>query len=372
MYLENLSLQFFKNYKEAQLAFSGQINCFLGANGAGKTNLLDAIHFLCMTRGAFNHVDSLHVQHEAPYFVLKGNFQKNSEAYKILCSFQPGQKKLLKCNKKDYEKSSDHIGEFPLVLISPDDTGLIKEGSEVRRKFFDGLLCQLDREYLQNLITYNHLLKQRNALLKIMAERGRFHADQLEPFDVAMHARSLPLYEKRIELMKEFVPIFEKHYAFLTDGKEPVAIQYHSDLEEAPLGSLLQQSQSKDRQMQRTTRGLHKDDYEFKIEGFALKKYGSQGQQKSFVIALKLATYEIIKSHKGFDPLLLLDDIFDKLDEQRMRKLLDLVASRHFGQIFVTDARPERSKTLFSEISAEKKFFSIASGQICAEEIQAN
>jgi DNA replication and repair protein RecF len=364
MHLENLSLQFFKNYAEAKLDFSGQINCFVGVNGSGKTNLLDAIHYLSMTRGAFHHIDNLHVKHDEPYFVLKGLFSKNSDPFQVLCSYQTGQKKVVKCNKKEYDRNSEHIGEFPVVLISPDDTLLIREGSEGRRKFFDSLLCQIDRNYLISLVEYNHLLKQRNALLKQFAERGRFAPDMIEPFDVALDQRSVPLFQKRMNLMKDFIPVFNQFYSFLTEEKEIVDISYESDLEEANLKSLLQAHIQKDRTLQRTTKGLHKDDFDFQIDGFPIKKFGSQGQQKSFVIALKLAQYEIIRKEKGFHPLLLLDDIFDKLDDKRMRKLMEMVAGNNFGQIFVTDARPERSRQLFEGIDSEIKFFTIQEGQV--------
>ncbi len=363
MHLENLSLVNFKNYASLDISFSQDINCFVGYNGTGKTNLLDAIYYLSMTKSAFNSVDQQNIRHGEDFFALRGTFAKQDEASNVHCSLKTGQKKTIKKNKKEYAKISEHIGHFPTVLIAPYDTDLIREGSETRRKFFDSIISQINQTYLQKLIQYNHLLKQRNSLLKQFADRRYFDQDLLSSYNAPLMDLGNYIYEERRDFLTHFEPVFLAHFKFISDEKELPALTYRSDLLQEDIGKLFQASLKKDLLLQRTNRGIHKDDFELVINGNSLKKFGSQGQQKSFVIALKLAQFDMIKNNKGFKPLLLLDDIFDKLDELRIHKLMIMVAGNSFGQIFVTDARPERTKAMFENIGADVRIFHIENGQ---------
>lgn len=379
MHLESLELLNFKNYEEIKLQFSPEINCLVGSNGSGKTNMLDAIHYLSLTKSAFNAIDSQNIRHEADFMVIRGTFLKTdfgSETSKqtdaarkiksetIHCSLQQGQRKILKHNKKVYDKISEHIGRYPVVLITPNDTDVIREGSETRRKFFDSILSQLDQQYLQDLLQYNHNLKQRNSLLKQFAERSSFDKDLLEPYNQHLLRLGKTILAARKNFLKEYMPYFLNHYQNLTDGKEIVSVRYESNLDVDNPAEVLHKSLRRDLILQRSNIGIHKDDYIFDIEGHALKKFGSQGQQKSFVIALKLAQFDLIRKHKGFKPILLLDDIFDKLDDHRIAKLMELVSGHTFGQLFVTDARPERTERIFEQLTnTEVMIFKIADGQ---------
>lgn len=367
MHLENLSLVNFKNYTTLDISFSQAINCFVGYNGSGKTNLLDAIHYLSMTKSAFNNMDQQNIRHGEDFFVVRGAFIKQEEISSVHCSLKTGQKKSLKKNKKEYAKISEHIGHFPTVLIAPYDTDLIREGSETRRKFFDSIISQINQTYLQKLIQYNHILKQRNSLLKQFADRRYFDKDLLSTYDTSLIALGGYLYEERRDFLIQFESIFLEHFKFISSNKERPSLTYRSDLLQENLGILFQENLKKDMLLQRTTTGIHKDDYEFGIDGNPIKKFGSQGQQKSFVIALKLAQFDMIKKVKGFKPLLLLDDIFDKLDELRIQKLMTMVAGNSFGQIFVTDARPERTQAMFEVINAGIKIFHIEEGAVVSE-----
>ncbi len=367
MLLENISLVNFKNYEDLNLTFSPQINCFVGHNGVGKTNILDAVYYLSMTKSAFNNVDHQNIRHNESFFAIHGSFLKAEEQFRIHVSLKNGQKKVIKKDKKVYEKISEHIGEFPVVLIAPYDTDLIREGSEGRRRFFDSILAQLDQEYLKALLQYNHALKQRNSLLKQFAERRYFDSDLLEPYDRQMIDLGEKIWKKRKEFIAEFKPVFASHFEFLSSKKEETDLNYVSDLIAPDFAKLFKSSQKKDLAIQRTTLGIHKDEFEFTIAGNPLKKFGSQGQQKSFIIALKLAHFDMIKNSKGFKPLLLLDDIFDKLDELRIQKLMNMVAGNAFGQIFVTDARPERTNEVFHTLEGDIRVFHIDAGRLVSE-----
>ena len=370
MLLENISLVNFKNYNSLKLTFSKEVNCFVGNNGAGKTNILDAIFYLSMTKSAFNSIDQQNISHNEQFFSVQGAILKGEEKYNIHCSLKTGQKKIFKRNKKIYDKISEHIGEFPVVLIAPNDTDLIREGSETRRKFFDSILAQIDQEYLRSLLQYNHVLKQRNGLLKQFADRHYFDKDILEPYDHQIINLGEKIFLKRKEFMTEFNPGFSQHFDFLSSKKELTELRYTSDLFSPDFRKLFKNNLKKDLALQRTTMGIHKDDFEFTIEGNPLKKFGSQGQQKSFIIALKLAHFDVIKKVKGFKPLLLLDDIFDKLDELRIEKLMTMVAGNSFGQIFVTDARPERTREMFKKVNSEIFVFVIEDGNLVGEDFE--
>jgi DNA replication and repair protein RecF len=389
MHLESLELLNFKNYEEIKLQFSPEINCLVGSNGSGKTNMLDAIHYLSLTKSAFNAIDSQNIRHEADFMVIRGTFRSSdserhnpqkeklgnseSESHEtakkikpetIQCSLQQGQRKILKHNKKVYDKISEHIGRYPVVLITPNDTDVIREGSETRRKFFDSILSQIDQQYLQELLQYNHNLKQRNSLLKQFSERNSFDKDLLEPYNQHLLRLGQTLLQARKKFLQEYMPSFLSHYQNLSEGKEEVSIRFESNLDVDKPAETLFKSLRRDLMLQRSNIGIHKDDYIFEIEGHPLKKFGSQGQQKSFVIALKLAQFDLIRHHKGFKPILLLDDIFDKLDDQRIAKLMELVSGHTFGQLFVTDARPERTERIFEQLTnTEVMIFKIAGGQ---------
>ncbi len=360
MFIERIQLLNFKNYEEIDFAFSKDINCIVGPNGIGKTNLLDAVYYLCMTKSAFNSVESLNIKHDAYFFLNKGSFSDTASATsstKVQCAYKKGEKKSIKLDQKEYEKLSSHIGKFPCVLMTPYDTDLVREGSETRRKFFDNTLSQTNSAYLEQLIHYNHYLKQRNNLLKQFAERKNSDLALLETYNIQMAPLAKAIYETRKDFIADFTPHFINYYKKLSNDQEPMSITYASGLEKTSFSTLLKQNLQKDMVLQRTTQGIHRDDYVFEMADFPLKKTGSQGQQKSYVIALKLAQYKWISKQKALKPILLLDDIFDKLDDYRINQLLKILADGNFGQIFISDARPERSESLLKGINRDVKFF---------------
>ena len=364
MYLENISLSCFKNYSGSKLNFSPLINCITGPNGSGKTNLLDAIHYLSLTKSAFNSIDQQNIQRGQPYFSIRGEFIRHEKKYLISCSYKVGEKKIIKNNQTAYQRFSEHIGSFPLVMITPYDTDLIREGSIVRRKFLDGLISQINPPYLTDLLNYQRLLNQRNQLLKRFATGHRFDKQLLAAYDEPMLVLMKGLSTIRKDFLKSFVPVFTTHYSMLSDGNETVDITYRSDLladnfEERYLGN-----HQRDLQLQRTDLGIHKDDLICKFDGHSMKKFGSQGQQKSFVIAMKLAQFDCLKLEKGFKPVLLLDDVFDKLDDRRITKLIDMVSGHKFGQIFITDARPERTARILEKLESEVINFEVDQGAV--------
>lgn len=362
MHLKNIKLVQFKNYQQVGAEFSKEINCFLGINGSGKTNLLDAIHYLCFTRSAFNTVDAQNILHGKEFFTVKGEFELDEKTLEIKCIMESGKKKQMLNSGKAYDKMSDHVGLLPVVMIAPDDTQLIKEGSEGRRNFFDSIISQLDRPYLQLLVRYQHFLKQRNALLKQFAESGTLNHGLLEPYNIELVTLSKSIYKKRKEFISDYKVQLQLHYSVISDDKEAVEVAYQSDCGDNDFEGQFDASLRKDIILKRTNKGIHKDDFVFTIGGYPLKKFGSQGQQKSFLIALKLSQFQTLKEGKGILPILLLDDIFDKLDDLRIAKMIGLVANHEFGQLFITDARPERSKQILATIDSEKKFFYIKNG----------
>lgn len=362
-YLQSLQLLYFKNYEELHLSFSPHINCLVGENGSGKTNILDAVYYLSLTKSAFQKLDQLNVKHEEQYFMISGTFGQQATAPQaVKCSYSHTDKKKFLLNQVPYERLSEHIGQFPVVLIAPDDTLVIREGSEERRKFFDGIISQTDSAYLHNLLEYNHYLLQRNSLLKQFADRHYFDRDLLDTYSEPLLRLGKQLYAKRQSFTDMFVPLFEKHYAALTEGREKVGLLYKSHWQSAEPEVEFREAIAKDAALQRTTQGIHRDDYLFEIEELPLKKYGSQGQQKSYLIALKLAQFEAMVASTGRKPILLLDDIFDKLDDRRIIKMLQMIAAGVFGQIFMTDARPERSRQLLADIKTDIYFFDVCDG----------
>jgi len=367
MNLESLHLLFFKNYEEANLSFSAHINCFVGDNGSGKTNLLDAIHYLSLTKSAFTASDAQSIKQGEELFVVRGRFQPtpDEKPETIQCSLRQGQKKTVTHDKQAYERVSDHIGRYPVVLISPYDTDLIRQGSEERRKYFDSLLSQLDHTYLEQLIRYTHLLKQRNSLLKLATDRqAGYDRDYLLVLDEQLAPVGEQLVRRRQEFLTEFEPIFQRHYEQLADAREVVTLTYKSELPGADFLKLLRLNERKDLTLQRTTTGPHRDDFTFLMDELPVKGYGSQGQQKSFAIALKLAQFEILAVHKRQKPLLLLDDIFDRLDEKRITRLMQLVANHTFGQIFLTDTHLERTDRVLANLSEDIRRFRVELGVV--------
>lgn len=363
VFLQQLKLYNFRNIEEARLEFSGKILCFLGKNGSGKTSLLDSIHYLAFTKSAVNPSDSQNILQGRAQFVVRGEFELNGKRKVVTCSFQQGQKKIINEDGQDYTKFSEHVGKYPVVLIAPQDIELIWDGSEMRRKFFDSLISQLDKPYLENLIVYTNQLKQRNSLLRSFAESGKIDHDLLASYDQKIIPSGNYIFAKRRDFLTEFFPFFKEQYLFLVDGsKEEVDIQYQSDLAKSDLAELLAKNLQRDIILQRTSAGIHRDDFDFRINGFELKKYGSQGQQKSFLISLKLAEFQAIAERKKFKPILLLDDIFDKLDNQRIHQLMLLVAKGTFGQIFITDAREDRTQQILKDANLDAKIFLVENG----------
>jgi DNA replication and repair protein RecF len=345
MLLKKLQLTQFKNHLSSSHEFGERINCVLGKNGVGKTNLLDAIYYLSFTKSAVGSQDRLSIHHEMPSFTVRGTY----DDCVLAIQFEKGKSKTLKIDGQEPEKLSDVIGKVPLVIVLPDDTVMIKEGSEERRKFFDGALSQFDAEYLQKLLRYNKILKQRNSLLKQNDGRS-INYKLIETYDDQLIPLAIQISKRRSALKELFLPFLQKNYAELHEGGEIPGLNFKTQVNEG-FESLFRNNFQRDQIMQRTLLGSHKDDFEFHLDGELIKKFGSQGQQKTFIIALKLALYDFLKDKKKQKPILLLDDIFDKLDDTRIQLLVSLLLDKkRFGQIFITDARKDRSKELFKDL----------------------
>ncbi len=365
MKLDQLLLHQYKNNKESLLEFGPKVNIFVGSNGAGKTNILDAIYYLSFCKSPFNTLDNNNIMHGESYFMIRGEYSNHEDGNdKVHVSFAKGERKRIKRNDKEYDKMADHIGEFPLVIISPMDSSLIIGGSEERRKYIDGVISQFDRQYLHTLLNYNKVLQQRNALLKEMAKNNSNDFSFLEILDSQMHEYGSIIYKKRAEFLTDFIPLIEQYYKFISNEKEVAGIEYRSQLTDNNFKELLAVNHQKDLILRHSSVGIHRDDLIFKLDNYAIKKTGSQGQQKSFLIALKLAQFEFTLNKKGYKPLLLLDDIFDKLDFTRVQQLMKLVSRNEFGQIFITDTNKERILNIFDTIDVESKIFEVQSGAI--------
>ena len=359
MFLKRISVLNYKNFSEATFEFDDKINCFVGKNGIGKTNILDAIYHLANGKSYFNPLAVQNIKHGEEFFVIDGEFEINSRMEQIVCSLKKGQKKTLKRNNKPYEKFSDHIGFIPLVIISPADRDLIVEGSETRRKFIDSVISQLDNSYLQKLIQYQKVIIQRNALLKYFALNHVFEKDTLSIYNEQLISFGQTIFEKRKTFLTDFIPIFNKYHQEITNSAETVQLVYQSDLFEKDTFTLLEENLIKDRALQYTSVGVHKDDLSFEIDHYPIKKFGSQGQQKSFLIALKLAQFDFVKKRSGEKPILLFDDIFDKLDEFRVSKIIEMVNNEEFGQLFISDTHPERTENIVKTIHQSYKIFNL-------------
>ncbi len=365
MFLKKLSLTNFKNYTEAAVYFSAKINCFIGNNGEGKTNLLDAIHYLSFCKSFFNSIDYQNIRHGTDFFAIHGTYSRNGDTPEtISCIQKLNQKKIFKQNTKEYDRLSDHIGLYPLVMISPYDRDLINDGSEVRRRYIDSVMSQFDKVYLNELINYNKVLAQRNALLKYFGETQTFNQESLDIWNQKMVSLGITIFETRRKFIAEFMPVFSHYYELISDGREKVGITYESQLLQGDFYQLLQQAGEKDRYARYSTVGVHKDDLIFEIDGYPVKKYGSQGQQKSFVVAIKLAQFEYTRNLKGYNPLLLFDDIFDKLDDNRVEQLIKLVSADSFGQVFITDTQRYRIEKIVNRHEIDYRIFEIATGMV--------
>ncbi len=364
MFLSRLLLQNFKNYQLLDLELSPGINGLVGKNGCGKTNVLDAVHYLSMCKSYLNNIDRQNVHFDQSFFFIQGNWNSDEKISEVHCAFKVGAKKVIKYNKKPYEKIADHIGRFPVVFISPYDGDLIAEGSDMRRKWMDGILVQLDKNYLEDLQRYQKVLDQRNALLKNMFEHRLFDRESIEVWNIQLVALGEKIFKKRATFLEEFIPVFERFYYEIGNDNESIGLEYRSQLNEGSFTDLLAASEKKDAFTQYTNVGTHKDDLIFTIKGHPVKKFGSQGQQKSFIIALRLAQYDYLKMHKNTKPVLLLDDIFDKLDNLRVEKLIRLVTADYFGQVIVTDTDNRRMIELFESLNIERKLFQVDESQI--------
>jgi DNA replication and repair protein RecF len=364
MYLKKLLLTYFKNYEQADLEFSPKINCFVGNNGVGKTNILDAIHYLSLTKSFFNNIDSVNIKHNEDYFIIQGSFVRDDEENAIFCSFHKQKQKNLKRNGKEYQKLSDHVGRYPVVMISPADSSLIIDGSEVRRKFMNKIISQYDAGYLDSVLKYNKALQQRNKLLKDFKSGGRFDDDMLSIWNSQLIKYGNYIFRERDILVNELIPVFNEYYNFISNEKEIVKLSYHSHLGEGDFAEMLRNSVDKDRILEYTTVGIHKDDLILGMNDFPVKSIGSQGQQKSYLVALKLAKFDYIKRKAGFSPILLLDDVFDKFDATRVEQIIRLVGNHRFGQIFITDTHKSRLQDILTTVDSDYKLFRISDNGI--------
>jgi DNA replication and repair protein RecF len=364
LYLKKLALTNFKNYDSTELEFSPRINCFVGNNGVGKTNILDAIHYLSLTKSFFNNIDSISVRHGEEYFIINGTFVRNGDEDQIYCAFQKQKQKVLKKNSKEYQKLAEHIGKFPVVMISPADSALISEGSEERRKFLNKIISQYNAEYLDSVLKYSKALQHRNRLLKDFKTSGKFDNDALQIWDSQLVKYGTYVFRERKSLVEELIPVFQEHYSMICSGKEKVRLSYKSHLSEGSFSEALVNSVSKDRFLEYTTIGIHKDDLLLEMNDHPVKSLGSQGQQKSYLVALKLAKFDYISRKSGISPILLLDDIFDKFDAERVEQIIRLVGNQKFGQIFITDTHQSRLHEILSSHDADYKLFRINNNSV--------
>ena len=359
LFLEHLSVVNYKNLEAVDYALNPKINCFVGHNGVGKTNMLDAIYHLAFGKSYFSSLNNQNIAHHADFCMIEGLFNKENKQVRIQSSLQRDGKKTLKKNNKTYKKISDHLGFLPVVIISPTDRDLIAEGSSTRRKFLDSIIGQTHKSYVQNLVHYQRTLSQRNALLKQFKLQGSYDPETLEVYNEQLIGFGEPIFQKRKAFVEAFLPYFLKRYAGISGSKEKVNIVYESQLHQNTFDVLLQESNERDRILQHTAVGPHKDDLSFHIDGYPIKKYGSQGQQKTFLIALKLAQYDMIQHQTQLPPILLLDDIFDKLDDQRVSHIVDLVHDEAFGQLFISDTHKERTEEIIKKTGQSYSIFTL-------------
>lgn len=361
----SLKLAHFKNYDAQTLSLSPALNCFVGLNGMGKTNVLDAIHFLCLTKSHRGIPDKNLVQHGAEFLRVEGQFTAGDQKHKVVIKMPAEKRKELEVNGTTISRLADHIGKFPAVMIAPDDVELVQEGSEERRRYMDSTLSQISLEYLHNLVLFNALLKQRNALLKTFAEQRRFEPLLLEAIDRQLPAPAQTVHQARKDLTEKLEPLFAELYAVISGGNEKATLKYSSDWPESDnYADTLAANTDRDRITERTAAGPHRDDLEFCLDGMPVKKFASQGQLKSFLLALRLAQYEVLRAQTGISPILLLDDIFDKLDSRRVHQLVGLLLSRSVGQVFITDTQRSRLEEVVASFGVDFAVFEVENGAV--------
>lgn len=360
MYIRKLSLLNFKNIAQADLELAPGINCFTGRNGAGKTNVIDAVWYLAMCKSSLAMTDGQSVRHGEEFFLLNGEYLSDGGRHEtVTCSFKRNGGKTLKRNGKEYDRLSDHVGLVPVVIVSPADTALVSDAADERRRYLNGCISQLDRGYLSAVMRYNAVLSERNRYLKVGSDE-----DMLSIYDRQLAEHGQAIYEKRKAFAERLQPLVGEYYALLSGRREQVELTYRSELAEAPFTELLQRARQRDLANQFTTAGIHRDDLVLRIDGYPLRKYGSQGQQKSFLVALKLAQYRIVGADKGEKPILLLDDLFDKLDMGRVEQLIKLVSGEEFGQIVITDCNKVRLETILGRQGGDYRLYVVANGEI--------
>ncbi len=370
MYLKNIDILNFKNVDQVKMQLIPGINCFVGNNGAGKTNLLDAIYYLSFCKSFFNSTDTQLINYGKDFFLIQGQFIRQDKEENIHAGIKINERKRFRRNKKEYSRLSDHIGLLPLVMITPGDERIITDSGEQRRKFVDSVISQFNKQYLKKLIKYNRILYQRNCLLKSANGRLENIISQLEVWDEQLSQISLFIFEMRNSFISELEPVFEKYYSIISGEKEKAGIVYNSHLGEGDYLDQLVQHRQRDIILGYTSRGIHRDDLELLLNGYSVRKDGSQGQKKTFLIALKFAQYDFLKNHFGFAPILLLDDLFDKLDEKRVQNLIDLVGRNNFKQIFITDTQKQRLYDIVTHTKKEYFFFNVANGMVEPENIK--
>ena len=383
MFLNRITILNYRNIAECNLVFSPKINCFWGKNGVGKTNLLDTIYYLSFCKSHLNAIDNQLINHNADFFMIQGEYDLDGTAEVVSCAVKQRRKKQFMYNKKEYERLADHIGKFPLVLVSPSDLSLIAEGSDERRRFMDMIISQYDRQYLDNLMTYNSALQSRNALLK---HPETLDYTMLEVLEEKMCSLAEPIFLSRTNFIEQFIPVFKEFYrkiannaVALSDGEksteqkqissfsqndEIVDLLYISHLQQISLKEKFLLSREKDKILGFTTAGIHKDDLEMTLNGFPLKRTGSQGQNKSYLVAMKLAQFKFLKNISGKTPILLLDDLFDKLDTERVKQIITEISSDEFGQIFITDTNSEHLNELIADANSDYSLFNIINGEV--------
>lgn len=359
VFLKKISIINYKNILDKEYELDPKINCFVGDNGVGKTNILDAVYHLSMGKSYFNVKNDQLINRGKDYMLVDGVFELNNKNESIVFSLKIGEKKVLKRNGKPYKKFSNHIGLIPVVLISPYDNDLINEGSSERRKFIDSIISQNDKEYLINLIAYTRVIQNRNKLLKQYNRSVDFDLDTIKVYDDQIYKLSEPIFKARDKFIKEFTPLVLEKYKHISDDKEKISIEYKSDLINNHIENLIKDSFQKDVILQYTSVGLHKDDFVFNIDENRIKRFGSQGQQKSFLIALKLAQFDYLKNETGNSPILLMDDVFDKLDLMRVKRIVEIVNSTNFGQLFLSDTDKERIEKVLSSLNLSSKIFEV-------------
>ncbi|MDM8240540.1 DNA replication and repair protein RecF [Phocaeicola barnesiae] len=371
MWLKRISILNYKNLEQAELSFSRKMNCIIGKNGMGKTNLLDAVYYLSFCKSATNPIDSQNIRHNQDFFVIQGFYETDTlEPEEVYCGLKRKQKKQFKRNKKEYTRLSDHIGFIPLVLVSPADSLLIAGGSEERRRFMDVVISQFDREYLEALIRYNKALMQRNTLLKSDIEPEE---ELMAVWEEMMATAGTVVYQKRKAFIDEFIPVFQSYYAYISQDREEVSLAYESHAAQGDLLQLIQESRQRDRIMGYSLKGVHKDDLVMQLGEFPIKREGSQGQNKTYLIALKLAQFEFLKrTGSQTTPLVLLDDIFDKLDASRVEQIVKLVAGDNFGQIFITDTNRDHLDKILKKIDGDYKLFEVEGGMVTERKEEAH